>query len=85
MALSWTLVAVTVTLTGDEGAVKVPVEVITPALTDHVTAEFRVPVPCTVALHCEAAPGATAVGVQEMATEETCEETGAPGWDGGDL
>ena len=78
MALSWTLVAVTVTLTGDEGAVKAPVEVMTPALTDHVTAEFRVPVPCTVALHCEAAPGATAAGVQEMATDDICEDAG---WD----
>lgn len=73
MVVSWTLVAVTVTFAGDEGAVNAPLELMVPALTDQVTAEFNVPVPCTVALHCEVAPGATLVGVQVMATEETCE------------
>ena len=53
---------------------KAPLELMVPALTDQVTAEFKVPVPWTVALHCEVSPGASAAGVQEMATEETCEE-----------
>lgn len=62
------------TFSGDEGAVKAPLELMVPALTAQVTAEFNVPVPWTVALHWELAPGATSAGVQEMATEETCEE-----------
>jgi hypothetical protein len=82
MVLSSTLVAVTVTLAGDEGAVNAPLELMVPALTVQATAEFKVPVPCTVALHCEVEPGATAAGVQEMETEETCEEVC---WDGAEF
>jgi hypothetical protein len=63
-------VAFTVTCPGDEGALKAPPELIVPALADHITAEFPEP-PCTVALHCELAPGATAAGVQDTATDET--------------
>lgn len=72
------------TLTGEEGAVNAPLELMVPALADHLTAEFRSPVPCTVAVHCEVAVGATVVGVQEMATDETCEETGCDGGDDGE-
>lgn len=73
-----------VTFAGDEGAVKAPLEVMVPALADHVTAEFELPVPCTVALHCEGWLGAIVAGVHEIATEETCEETGCDGCDGED-
>lgn len=55
---------------------KAPLEVIAPALTAHVTAESELPVPPTVALHCEPAPGATVAGAHEIATDETCDETG---------
>ena len=65
-----------VTFAGEDGAVKAPLEVIVPALADHETAESGLPVPCTVALHCEPAPGAIVAGEHEIATEETCEETG---------
>lgn len=71
-----------VTFAGEDGAVKAPLDVIAPALTDHMTEEFKLPFPCTVALHCESAPGATVVGVHEIATEETCDETGCEGCDG---
>lgn len=71
-----------VTFAGDDGAVNAPLEVMAPELADHVTAEFGLPVPCTVALHCEGAPGATVVGVHEIVTEETCEETGCEGCEG---
>lgn len=74
--MSCALVAVTVTLPGDEGAVNAPLELMAPAVTAQVTAESSVPVPCTVALHWELAPGATDGGVHATATEETCEETG---------
>lgn len=74
-----------VTFSGDEGAVNAPLEVMAPALTDQVTAESVLPVPFTVALHCELAPGETVAGEQEIATEETCEETGCEGCDVEDL
>lgn len=63
---------------------KAPLDVMTPAFTDQLTAESGLPVPVTVATHCEPAPGATEVGVHRIATEETCEETGCDGWDGWD-
>lgn len=68
--------AVIVTFPGDEGAVKAPLELIAPALTAHVTAESELPVPPTIALQCEPAPGATVAGAHEIATDETCDETG---------
>jgi hypothetical protein len=65
------LVAVTVTVAADEGAVKRPAVVMAPPPeTDQVTAVLKVPVPCTLALHCEVAPAATVAGVQEAETEE---------------
>lgn len=74
-----------VTFSGNEGAVNAPLEVMDPALTDHVTAEPMLPVPFTVALHCELALGATLAGEQEIATEETFGETGCEGGDAEDL
>ena len=41
-----------------------------PPETDQVTAVLKFPVPCTLALHCEVAPLATADGAQVGATEE---------------
>jgi hypothetical protein len=69
------LVAVTVTVAALDGAVKRPLALMAPPpVTDHVTAELKLPVPWTVALHCEVAPVATVVGVQEGATEEMAGE-----------
>jgi hypothetical protein len=76
--VSSVLVAVTVTLAAAAGAVKSPAELIDPPPeTDHVTAVLKLPVPCTLAEHCDVAPGATVddehVGVtEEMAGEEVC-------------
>ena len=71
MVASCELVAVTVTVAADEGAVNRPAMVIAPPPeTDQVTALLKVPVPCTLALHCEVAPAATVAGAQEAATEE---------------
>jgi len=43
--VSWVLVAVTVTLPGEAGAVKSPPVLIVPPPADHVTAELKLPVP----------------------------------------
>lgn len=68
---SWELVAVTVTVAADDGAVKSPAVVMAPPPeTDQVTAVLNAPVPCTLALHCEVAPVAMVAGVQEAETEE---------------
>jgi hypothetical protein len=68
---SWVLVAVTVGVAAEEGAVKRPAEEMAPPpVTDHVTAVLKVPVPWTLAEHCEVAPGATVAGVQDADTEE---------------
>jgi len=65
------LVAVTVTVAADDGAVKRPAAVMAPPPeTDQATAVLKAPVPCTLALHCEVAPVATLAGAQEAETEE---------------
>lgn len=63
------LVAVTVTLPDDPGAVKSPPELIVPPLAVHCTAVLKLPVPCTCAVHCEVPPGFTVVGLQAVETE----------------
>jgi hypothetical protein len=63
------LVAVTVTLPAAGGAVKSPLAVMVPPLADHVTAELKLPVPWTVAAHCDVEPALTAAGVQVTLTE----------------
>jgi hypothetical protein len=69
---SWVLVAVMVTLAAVPGAVNRPLALMAPPpVTDHVTAELKLPVPCTFALHCEVAEGATVAGEQLAVTEET--------------
>jgi hypothetical protein len=73
-ALSWTLVAITVAAPADPGAVKRPVVLIVPAVTDHVTAELKLPVPLTVAAHCEVALRLTADGLHVTWTAVTVEE-----------
>ena len=45
-----------------------------PALADHVTAELKAPVPCTLAVHCEVAPGLIVDGMHVALTEVTAEE-----------
>ncbi len=66
---SWVLVAVTVTLPAEAGAVKSPLELMLPPLALQVTAELKLPVPCTVAVHCDVPFVLTAVGLQLTATE----------------
>jgi hypothetical protein len=56
MLVFWTLVAVMVAVAAVVGAVKSPLELIEPALADHVMAELYAPVPWTVAAHCDVAP-----------------------------
>jgi hypothetical protein len=68
---SCVLVAVTVIVAAAAGAVNKPPEVIVPPpATDHVTAELKLPVPCTLAVHCEVAPAATVDGLHVAETEE---------------
>jgi hypothetical protein len=76
--VSCVLVAVTVTVPPVIGAVKSPTVLIAPDAADHVTVELKLPVPCTVALHCEVACAATVEGVHETVTDEMEEEGG--GW-----
>ncbi len=47
---------------------------IVPAVTDHVTAELKLPVPLTVAAHCEVALTLTADGLHATWTEVTVED-----------
>lgn len=68
--VSSVLVAVTVIEPVDAGAVKSPLESIVPPLAVHFTAELKLPVPCTVALHCDVALGAIVEGLQLTETEE---------------
>ena len=56
------------------GAVRRPLELMVPALADHVTAELKAPVPCTLAVHCEVAPGLIVDGMHVALTEVTAEE-----------
>jgi len=51
--------------------VKTPLELMLPALADHVTARLAEPLPCNVALHCEVAPGAIDAGAQDTETDDT--------------
>jgi len=67
---SCVLVAVTVTDPVVLGAVNNPPLLIVPPLAVHVTAELKLPVPCTVALHCEVAPGEIVEGLHATETEE---------------
>jgi hypothetical protein len=77
---SWVLVAVTVAVPAEDGAVKTPLALMTPLLADHVTAELYVPVPFTIAVHCEVALTKTAAGVQAGETEVIVgDEGGGPG------
>jgi hypothetical protein len=70
LIVSCVLVAVTVTDPAEPGAINSPLPLIVPALAVHVTAELKLPVPCTVALHCDVVLGATVEGLQLTATEE---------------
>ena len=62
-------VAVTVTSAGVLGAVKSPVLEICPEVADHVTEELKLPVPVTVAEHCDVCPDCRMVAKQETVTE----------------
>ena len=74
--VSWVLVAVTIAVPGKAGAVKIPLALMLPPLSDHVTPELKPPVPRTDALHCEVAFIATAEGVQAAETEEIEDDIG---------
>ena len=54
----------------EPGAVNSPVESIVPPLVVHVTVELKLPVPCTVAVHCDVALVAIIDGLQATPTEE---------------
>lgn len=73
------LVAVTVTVPAELGAVKSPLALIVPALADQFTAELKAPDPWTVALHCEVAFSASDDGVQVTVTDEM-EDDGEEIW-----
>jgi hypothetical protein len=70
LLVSCVLVAVTVTDPVELGAVNNPLPLIVPPLAVHVTAELKLPVPCTVALHCDIALGAIVEGLHATDTEE---------------
>lgn len=57
------------------GAVKSPVASMAPTFEDHVTAELKLPVPVTLAVHCEVAFGATVEGVHAAETAEMVEDS----------
>lgn len=76
LVVSCVLVAVMVTDPAVAGAANSPAVLMAPAAADHVTAELKLPVPCTVALHCDVACAATEEGVHETATEEMEEDGG---------
>lgn len=63
------LVAVTVRLPAAAGAVSRPDEEIVPPVADQVTAELKLPVPCTVAVHCAVPPVVTVAGWQPAETD----------------
>lgn len=77
LLVSCVLVAVTVTDPAEPGAVNNPLPLIVPPLAVQVTAEPKLPVPCTVALHCEVAPGAIVEGLHATDTEEIVGGLGA--------
>ena len=54
-------------------------DMLPPPVTDHVTAELKLPVPWTFAEHCEVAPVAMVEGEQEGATEEMVGEVACGG------
>lgn len=64
------LVAVTVTVAAELGAVSNPLALIDPLLALHITVELKLPVPSTVALHCDVAPVVMDEGEQATDTEE---------------
>jgi hypothetical protein len=58
----------------EPGAVNNPPESIVPPLAVHVTAELNVPVPCTVAMHCEFAFVAIVDGLHDAPMEAIVDE-----------
>jgi hypothetical protein len=70
---SWVLVAVTVMLAAEDGAVKTPLAFIAPALADQVTEELYLPEPFTAAVHCEVAFSAIVEGAHAGETEAMVE------------
>ncbi len=65
----WVLLAVTVTFPGVVGAVSTPDDEIVPAVANQVTAELKLPVPCTVAVHWAVPPVVTVDGWQLTDTD----------------
>ncbi|MGB6933043.1 MAG: hypothetical protein WBD91_09705 [Acidobacteriaceae bacterium] len=64
------LVAVTVAVAAEPGAVNNPLLLIVPPLAVHVTVELKLPVPCTVAVHCDVAFVEIVDGLHTTPTEE---------------
>jgi len=69
LAESCVLVAITVTVCGVDGAVKIPLEEIVPAEAFHVTVVLKLPVPLTDAAHALVWPVWIELGVQMTVTE----------------
>jgi hypothetical protein len=69
LVASCTEVAVTVAEPAVAGAVNSPAESTVPPFADHVTAELKLPVPVTVAAHCEVSPATTEVGLHATETD----------------
>lgn len=74
IALFSTLVAVMVAVPADADAVKSPAELMVPAVTDHVTAELKLPVPVTVGAHCDVALTLIVEGLQATWTDVMAED-----------
>ena len=80
LVASCVLVAVTVAVPAEAGAVKTPAALTVPLLADQATTELYVPVPFTVAVHCAVPLTATVTGVQAGETEVIVgDEGGGPG------
>src|SRR5579859_6372764 len=69
LVVSCVLVAVMVTEPAVAGAVKRPVALIVPAVADQFTVALKVPVPCTVELHCAVPLTPMVEGVHDAATD----------------
>jgi hypothetical protein len=74
---SCVLVAVTVAVPAEAGAVKTPAAFTVPLVADQATAELYVPVPFTVAVHCAVPFTATVAGVQ-AGERDVIEDGGRP-------
>jgi hypothetical protein len=76
LVVSCVLVAVTIKLPTAGGAVRSPLELTVPLLADQVTVDLKLPVPRTVALHCDVPLTVTVAGEQATETDEMVDDAG---------